>query len=602
MYLEKISSPLDIKKLDSSKLPLLCDEIRGKLISTVSNNGGHLASNLGVVELTVAIHRVFNSPEDSILFDVGHQCYVHKLLTGRNNKFSTIRMENGLSGFMNPTESPYDPFISGHSSTSLSAGFGIVKANKLLNKKGRVVCVIGDGALTGGMAYEALNNIGRSKENMIIILNDNKMSISENVGAIAKYLSDVRTRSSYISTKANVRNKIKNIPVVGNKVAKLIEKSKDTIKNAIFSQNMFESLGLYYLGPVDGHDLTHLTEVMRAAKEIDGKPVVIHAVTKKGKGYDFAETSPEEFHGISSFNSETGHHAITHGYSDEFGKALCELAQKDEKICAVTAAMADGTGLAEFSEKFSNRFFDVGIAEQHAVTFAAGLASNGMLPVFAVYSSFLQRAFDQIIHDCSIIKQHIVFCIDRAGIVGRDGATHNGLFDVSFLSEIPGISIFAPSNFLELREMLKTAIYECDGVCAIRYPRATQPKSPINKYNGNKYYVDTAYNSDSIIVTYGNIYNTASTIGCSVCKLNQLVVDEELVNILKPYKKIVFFEESIRNGGIGQILGEKLLEMGYEGKYRHIAINDFVSHSEIDSALKKFSLDHESMIRIMSED
>ena len=450
MFLKDIKSPDDLKKISENELPKLCDEIRSELVSTVSNTGGHLASNLGVVELTVALHSVFNCPEDSVIFDVGHQSYVHKMLTGRYDKFSTLRKADGLSGFMNPNESIYDPFISGHSSTSLSSGFGIAKANSMLGKEGRVICVIGDGALTGGLAYEALNNIGRSKENLIIILNDNKMSISKNVGAMAKYLSEVRTRSSYINTKRSVKIKLNKVPLIGRPLSRLIEKTKQALKNVVLKQNMFEALGFYYLGPVDGHDIYKMIDVLKSAKEINNMPIVVHAVTTKGKGYDFAESSPESYHGVSTFNYEEGVQTLSYGYSEAFGDAICEIAEKNDKICAITAAMTDGTGLTKFAEKYPDRFFDVGIAEQHAVTFAAGLACKGMVPVFAVYSSFLQRAFDQIIHDCSIIKQHVVFCIDRAGIVGRDGATHNGLFDAAFLSEIPDISIFAPSNYSEL--------------------------------------------------------------------------------------------------------------------------------------------------------
>lgn len=602
MYLDKIKNPSDVKKIPLAKLPKLCDEIRDELISTVSNTGGHLASNLGVVELTVAIHKVFKSPQDSILFDVGHQSYVHKMLTGRYDRFSTIRTENGLSGFMNPNESCHDPFISGHSSASLSAGFGIAKANRLKNKNGKVVCVIGDGALTGGMAYEALNNIGRSNENMIIILNDNEMSISQNVGAIAKYLSKVRTRNSYISTKAKVKNKIGNIPVIGKPTSNVIEKTKSTIKNVIFNQNMFESLGFYYLGPVDGHDLASLIEVMRSAKSLDNRPVVIHAVTKKGKGYNHAENNPDMFHGVSSFDYKTGYQKTSHGYSDAFGKSLCEIAEKDENICAITAAMADGTGLNEFSKRFSDRFFDVGIAEQHAVAFAAGLASKGMVPVFAVYSSFLQRAYDQIIHDCSIIKQHVVLAVDRAGIVGRDGATHQGMFDVSFLSAIPGVTVFAPSNYSELDEMLKKAIYDCDGVCVIRYPRASEPEKAENNYRGDDFCIFNCENYNKLIVSYGNTFNQANGLDVALCKLNVLNITDKLIHEVSKFNEIYFFEEGIKNGGIGQILGEKLLESGYNGKYKHIGVEEFVSHAEINSSLKKYSLDHDSMLEIISGD
>lgn len=602
MYLDKIKSPSDVKKIPLAKLPKLCDEIRSELISTVSNTGGHLASNLGVVELTVAIHKVFKSPQDSILFDVGHQSYVHKMLTGRFDRFSTIRTENGLSGFMNPNESCHDPFISGHSSASLSAGFGIAKANRLKNKNGKVICVIGDGALTGGMAYEALNNIGRSDENMIIILNDNEMSISQNVGAIAKYLSRVRTRNSYISTKAKVKNKIGNIPVIGKPTSNIIEKTKSAIKNVIFNQNMFESLGFYYLGPVDGHDLPSLVEVMRSAKSLDNRPVVIHAVTKKGKGYNYAESNPDMFHGVSAFDCKTGYQKTAHGYSEAFGKSLCEIAENDENICAITAAMADGTGLNEFSKRFSDRFFDVGIAEQHAVAFAAGLASKGMVPVFAVYSSFLQRAYDQIIHDCSIVKQHVILAVDRAGIVGRDGATHQGMFDVSFLSAIPGVTVFAPSNYSELDEMLKKAIYDCDGVCVIRYPRASEPENAENNYNGDDFCIINRGNYDKLIVSYGNLFNEANELEVALCKLNVLNITDKLILEVSKYNEVYFFEEGIKNGGIGQILGEKLLESGYSGKYRHIAVEEFVSHAEINSSLKKYSLDRDSMLEIISED
>ena len=601
MILKDIKKPDDLKKIPSDKLPELCDEIRNELISTVSNTGGHLASNLGVVELTVALHLVFNSPEDSVIFDVGHQSYVHKLLTGRYDRFSTLRKKGGLSGFMNPKESIYDPFISGHSSTSLSSGFGIAKANSMQNKEGRVICVIGDGALTGGLAYEALNNIGRSNENMIIILNDNKMSISKNVGAMAKYLSDVRTRSSYISTKRSVKIKINKIPLIGKPISRLIEKVKQAVKYIVLKQNMFESLGFYYLGPVDGHDIYKMIDVLKSAKEISNKPIVVHAVTIKGKGYDFAESSPESYHGVSSFNQDEGVQSISYGYSEAFGDALCELAENNGKICAITAAMADGTGLSKFSEKYPDRFFDVGIAEQHAVTFSAGLASNGMIPVFAVYSSFLQRAFDQIIHDCSIIPQHVVFCIDRAGIVGRDGATHNGLFDVAYLSQIPGISIFAPSNYSELKEMLDVAVNQRNGVCAVRYPRTVEPDNAVNNYQAKPYFIKEVDHS-KIIVTYGNLFNYADKTGCSVCKINELKVDEILINELNKYDEIFFFEEGIENGGFGQILAAQLLESGYKGKYRITAINEFVSQDDIGELLKQYMLDTASMNRIVSEE
>ena len=425
--LSKITSPKDIKKMDIARLNELSGEIRYKLIETVSENGGHLASNLGMVELTVALHKVFNSPKDQIVYDVGHQCYTHKLLTGRYDKFSTLRTKGGISGFTRPTESEHDIFFSGHSATSVSAGLGLAKAKMLKGDDGYVVSVIGDGSFTGGMVFEALNNGGRSKAKHIIILNDNKMSISENVGAFAKYLAVIRSRPEYYSFKANTEKVLNKIPL-GEKIVKKLYRIKTDIKNKVYEQStFFEDLGYRYMGPIDGHNIENLCDALSSAKSVNG-PVLLHVITVKGKGYEYAEKDPSVFHGISKFDVDTGEAISSHkSYSGFFGDTLCSLAKEDKTICAITAAMGIGTGLDCFSEKYPDRFFDVGIAEEHAVTFGSGLAKNGMRPVFAVYSTFLQRCYDQIVHDVSLQKQKVVFAVDRAGFVGEDGETHHGL-------------------------------------------------------------------------------------------------------------------------------------------------------------------------------
>lgn len=608
--LKTIKSPDDLKKLDDKKLNNLCSEIRECLLETISNNGGHLASNLGVVELTVAIHRVFNSPSDSIIFDVGHQCYTHKLLTGRYDRFSTIRLENGISGFMRPSESEYDPIITGHSSSSISAAYGICKGNALQSNPSNVVAVVGDGAMTGGMIYEALNNAGRDKNNLIVILNDNKMSISRNVGALARHLSVMRSRPSYHRFKHDVESAVLNIPFIGAKVRSSLLRSKNLIKNAIYNTNIFEGLGFNYMGPVDGHNIKQLMNIMEVAKQAN-RPVLIHAITVKGKGYELAELSPKEFHGVGSFDLETGN-AENSGvnFSKVFGKTLCELAENDEKICAVTAAMSSGTGLTDFEEKYKNRFFDVGIAEQHAVTFCAGLAKTGLKPVFAVYSSFLQRGYDQIIHDTAIAGLPVTLCVDRAGFVGEDGETHQGLFDVAFLSSIPGVKILAPSNYNELKQMLKVRLQNPVGIEAIRYPRGGEPEILADyAYISNEF--DCFGNGDTAIVAYGTTFADAliarnklleKEINISVIKLTVInPLSAELINTLRNFKSIYFFEEGIKNGGVAQNLGLKLIESGYKGSYKSVAVEEFAAQGAISSLRHKYNLDSEAMIKIISE-
>ncbi|MDE5753936.1 MAG: 1-deoxy-D-xylulose-5-phosphate synthase, partial [Oscillospiraceae bacterium] len=429
--LSDLNLPQDLKKLNFCQCRKLAKEIRSLLVRVISRNGGHLASNLGTVELTMALHRVFESPKDKIVWDVGHQCYTHKILTGRAGQFATIRKENGISGFPKPEESEHDAFISGHSSTSISVACGIAEAMRLQGDPHHVIAVIGDGALTGGMAFEGLNNGGKKKlKNLIVILNDNNMSISSNVGAVSGYLRSIRESERYVQTKQQLEKNLLSNPRVGMPAVKVLKKTKDSFKRVIFQQTMFEQFGFVYLGPVDGHNLQELEEVIRTAKRYDA-PVFIHVKTVKGKGYPPAERNPSQFHGVSKFDIMTGNPEVSGSgcYSDVFGKMLTELAQQDEKLCAITAAMTYGTGLQYFQEKFPERFYDVGIAEQHAVTFAAGLAASGMKPVFAVYSTFLQRAYDQLLHDVSIGKLHVVLGIDRAGIVGEDGETHQGTFD-----------------------------------------------------------------------------------------------------------------------------------------------------------------------------
>lgn len=471
--LEGLQLPQDLKKLTLSQCNTLCKEIRNILISTVSKTGGHLASNLGAVELTMALHRNFNSPEDKIVWDVGHQAYTHKILTGRLSSFSTLRQENGISGFPKPSESEHDTFISGHSTTSVSVACGIAEAMKLQGKDNYAVAVIGDGAMSGGMFYEAMNNCGRDRQrNLIVVLNDNNMSISKSVGALSKYLTSLRNTEKYLHTKRAVERGLEMIPIVGKSVTKGIKNVKDSVKSNILEQStMFEDMGFIYLGPVNGHNLSELEEVFHMAKSYH-QPVFIHVKTVKGKGYSPAEANPGEYHGISKFDIATGNPEVSaaDSYSTVFGKELVKLADKDDKLCAITAAMKYGTGLQFFHFKYPNRFFDVGIAEQHAVTFAGGLASMGMTPVFAVYSTFLQRSYDQLVHDVAIGGLHVVLGVDRAGIVGEDGETHQGLLDVPMLSSIPNTVIYSPSCYMEMKMCMRKAIYEEKGLAAVRYP------------------------------------------------------------------------------------------------------------------------------------
>lgn len=609
-YLERVNSPKDIKKLNNDELEQLCEEIRSLMIEVVSKNGGHLASNLGVVELTVALHKVFNSPTDQIVFDVGHQCYTHKILTGRKEAFSTLRTENGISGFTRPVESPHDIFSSGHSSTSISAAVGLARAKALKGDKGKVIAVIGDGALTGGLAYEALNNSGVDTDNLIIILNDNNMSISKNVGSVAKNLTHIRTSPKYYRLKSKVSRTLAKIPKLGAQITRMITSTNQRIRKKLYHSTFFEDLGLRYYGPIDGHDMDALIDVLTVAKA-HSHSVLIHVSTLKGKGYDFAEKNPSKFHGIGKFNIETGE-PLSKGktFSDSFGENLLSLADNDSRICAITAAMATGTGLVAFSEKYPKRFFDVGIAEQHAVTFASGLAKNGMIPFFAVYSTFLQRSYDQLIHDVAMQGLKVIFCIDRAGFVGEDGESHQGVFDTAYLMSVPDLIVFAPATFAELSSMMYQAAYKEEKAVAIRYPRGGQAVLP-EGYTYERHDFDVIGNSDldKCIVTYGRetapCCRAAEQRGDAfVIKLNKIKpISPDVINMLGNVKSLYFFEEGIKSGGVGECFADLLLEHSVNVKYKHICINDeFVKQAGVASQLKKYRLDEQSVLDIINEE
>ena len=602
--LKTVNSPEDVKKLGKQELNELCSEMRECIIDTVSHNGGHLASNLGAVELTVALHRAFSSPDDAIIFDVGHQSYAHKLLTGRFDRFSTLRTEGGLSGFMRPDESEHDPFVTGHSSNSISAAYGIYRAKALSGESGTAVAVIGDGAMTGGLAYEALNNAGSGRSNFIVVLNDNKMSISRNVGALARSFTRLRNRPRYHTLKFAVGNILAKIPVVGKPVSSGIFRVKEFIKGAVYRNNLFASLGFNYLGPVDGHDIAAMEALFRAAQSYV-RPSLVHVITTKGKGYPYAESNPKNYHGVSPFDVVKGADGEKKlCYSEVAGDTLCDIAEKNPRICAVTAAMTTGTGLSQFSSRFKNRFFDVGIAEGHAVTFSAGMASGGMIPFFVVYSSFLQRGFDQLIHDAAIAGLPLKILVDRAGIVGEDGESHQGLFDTAFLSSIPKMNIYSPCFYSELERLIRETA-DNDELCAIRYPRGGENNNFSGEISGE--FTVVGGGGKRVAVTYGRLFSNAvdAFLGSDIdiIKLNRIYpLSKGLIDTLCGYDDIRFFEEGIRSGGIAEHIGARLLECGYKGSYKISAIEDtFVPAATVSSALKKYGLDAESMKRSFEE-
>ena len=605
--LSKIESPADVKALNSEQIAALCTEIREKLIDVVSVNGGHLSSNLGVVELTVALHRVFDCPSDSIVFDVGHQSYTHKMLTGRYDRIDTIRRKDGLSGFPKRSESPCDAFNAGHASTSISAAFGIAKAKEMQGDPSYTIAVIGDGSLTGGLAYEGLNNAGRYNKNFIVILNDNRMSISKNVGAMARYLTSIRMKPWYLRLKAKVEHGLDKIPLIGSPVANWLRRSKTRLKHILYRHTIFDKLGFSYYGPIDGHNIEELTNALNTAKR-SKEPAFLHVVTTKGKGYSFAENDSASFHGIGSFNIDTGEPISSKGnFSARFGEDLCALAREDAHICAVTAAMRTGTGLKAFSKEFRDRFFDVGIAEEYAVTFSAGMAVSGMLPVFAVYSTFLQRGYDQIIHDAAMQNAHMVLAVDRAGVVGEDGETHQGVFDVSMLNAIPGVSILSPCYFDGLDRSLRAALYEIDGVVALRYPRGGEGYRPDDYVKEDiNYDIYGDRNAGVLLITYGRLFCEAVKAaeilkerGVSACVLKLCrikPIDPSAADFAAGFGHICFFEEGMRSGGVAETMRDLLDERGRHCRYRITAIDEqFVQHAAVAETLRALGLDAAAM-------
>lgn len=600
--LSGIDFPGDIKNLSNDELVSLCADIREFLVGTISKTGGHLASNLGTVELTVALHKVFSCPSDKLVFDVGHQCYTHKLLTGRKNSFHTLRQKDGISGFPKPSESEYDAFIAGHSSTSISAAYGIAQAMKLKGEKNFAVAIIGDGAFTGGEAYEALNNAGRSKTRLIVILNHNDMSISKNVGAFARYLSHIRSGPAYLKMKRGVDSFLSKVPLMGAPIKRWLEQSKSTLKTILYRSTFFEEMGFQYFGPVDGHDIPQLIRVLSTAKN-SNLPVLIQVETIKGKGYAYAEENPGAYHAIGGFDILNGgdNVVMSECFSNCIGNELTRLAHENNRICAITAAMKYGTGLHTFCSTFKERFFDVGIAEAHAVTFAGGLASEGYIPVFCVYSSFLQRSYDQIIHDLSIDKKHVVLCVDRAGIVGEDGETHQGIFDVSFLSGVPNISIYSPDSYEEARLCLFEAIEKEVGVVAVRYPRGGEKKNHTLPANIN--FSFDKKGGETLVVAYGRIFsNCADAVAeleedislLKLCKITPL--DPQISEICLGYKKILFVEEGIKIGGIAMQLLTFLQESGFDGVFKTIAVSEgFVKQGSVQECLSMLHMDKNSI-------
>ena len=614
MILEQIKGPEELKALPPGDLKTLAQEIREFLIEKISHTGGHLASNLGVVELTIALHTTFNLPEDKLIWDVGHQSYTHKILTGRMADFDELRQYGGLSGFPKRKESPYDSFDTGHSSTSISAGLGIALGRDLKGLDYKVVSVIGDGALTGGMAYEALNNAARMKRNFIIVLNDNKMSISENVGGMSRYLNGLRTGSGYNDLKKNVADALDRIPVVGSVMIDKIKRTKNSIKQLFIPGMLFENMGITYLGPVDGHNIPAMCKVFKEAQKLDHS-VLVHVITKKGKGYRPAEKNPSRFHGVGPFDVGTGEPLSTQehpSYTDVFSRKICQLGGQYPNLVAVTAAMPDGTGLTAFGKKYPFRFFDVGIAEAHAVTSAAGMAAAGLRPVVAVYSSFLQRAYDQVLHDVCIQNLPVLFAVDRAGLVGSDGETHQGIFDYSYLTCIPNMSVMAPKNLWELRAMLDFAM-EYNGPLAIRYPRGEayrglrEFRQPIAYGKGEMLYEE----KDIALLAVGSMVSTGEHVreklkkegySCSLANGRFVKpVDTELVaHLAGNHGLIVTLEENVLQGGYGLAVTAYIHAHFPHIKVLNVALPDaYVEHGNVSILREGLGIDSDSIIRSM---
>ena len=612
MILDSIQKENDIQKIDKKDLPQLAQEIRAFLIEKISENGGHLGSNLGVVELTMAMHLSFHLPEDKMIWDVGHQSYTHKLLTGRRDGFDTLRKYGGMSGFPKRKESACDAFDTGHSSTSISAGLGYAMASQLKGDNNYVVSVIGDGSLTGGMAWEALNNASRLKRNFIIVLNDNNMSIAENVGGFSEYLNQVRTRERYQNLKAGVENTLSRLPGRGEQLIRGIRKTKNSIKQFFVPGMLFEEMGLTYLGPYDGHNIDQLMRAFKEAKQVNGA-VVLHVCTQKGQGYEPAMRHPARFHGAEPFVIETGlpkKKRIKANYTDIFSTVMRKMGDREPDVVAVTAAMPDGTGLKRFHNMFPDRFFDVGIAEQHAVTFAAGLAAAGLKPVVAVYSSFLQRAYDQVIHDVCIQNLHVIFAIDRAGLVGSDGETHQGIFDLSYLSSIPNMTVMAPKNKWELSDMMKFAV-RYDGPIALRYPRG-EAYDGLSRFRLPIEYGkwETIYDENEIaLLAVGSMVKTAVEVrdrlrqmgyGCTLVNARFVKpLDQEAIRTLQAeHQLLVTMEENVKSGGFGEAVLEYLNEIKSQTRAMVIALpDDYVEHGNVDLLKQECGIDAESIIK-----
>ena len=612
MILDKINKPEDIKKLNKKDKELLAQELRNIIIETVSKNGGHLASNLGIVEITIALLSCTSLPEDKIIWDVGHQTYSYKILTDRKDKFSTLRKLNGIAGFPRTSESKYDSFDTGHSSTSISAALGMARARDIKKENHKVIAVIGDGALTGGMALEALNDAGISKTNLIVILNDNEMSISKNTGGLSRFLSKLRTKKSYRKSNNRIKKVVSKVPYLGNKTIKLAEKTKDTIKNLVIPKMYFENIGFTYLGPVDGHNIENLENIIKSTENLNG-PILIHAITKKGKGYLPAETYPNKYHSTGCFDIATGEKKKSStDYSKVMGDKLVSLAKQDKNIVAITAAMEEGTGLSSFSKKYPKRFFDTEIAEQHALTMAAGMAREGLKPVVPIYSSFLQRGYDQIAHDICMQNLPVVICIDRAGIVGADGETHQGILDLSFLNTIPNMNVMAPKNFEELELMLEFAVKQNKPI-AIRYPRGTESSYQFNKSKKIEFGKSELLKEgkDLTIVAIGKMVSKAMEVKDLLSKDG---IKAEVINarFAKPLdiktieksfqktKKLVTIEDNNITGGFGQSLKAQLNE---NGKIINLGYPDeFIKHGTVEEIEQKYNLDIKSIYKTIKKE
>ena len=610
--LDKINSTEDLKKLNYKEKKQLAGELREKILNIVSKNGGHLASNLGVVELTLALHSVFNAPEDKIVWDVGHQTYVHKILTGRKDKMDTLRQLDGIAGFPKTSESEYDCFDTGHSSTSISVAMGMARTRDIKKEKNSVIAVIGDGALTGGMALEALNDAGCSNTNIIVILNDNEMSISKNVGGISQFLNRVRTRKFYTKSNNYVKKAVAKIPKVGDFIIRQVRRLKYSLKQLMIPNMMFEDMGFRYMGPIDGHDIEKLESNLKTAKRLEG-PILIHIVTKKGKGYTPAEENPDKFHSTGSFNIETGEALKPKktDYSKVFGEKLVDLAKENEKIVAITAAMKDGTGLTKFSKEFPDRFFDIGIAEQHAIGMAAGMARSGMIPVVPIYSSFYQRGYDQVIHDVCIQKLPVVLCADRAGIVGNDGETHQGIYDLSFFNIVPNLNVMAPKDFKELEDMLEFATKLNEPV-AIRYPRGGEGTYKFEKHEpivkGKAELLKEG--KDITIIAIGKMVDRAMEVSKILEENN---IEAEVINarFLKPIdeetiiksitktRNVITIEDNIIEGGLGTVVSELIIKDNLTDiKMKKFGYPDeFIKHATPSEIEKKYGLDAETIAK-----